>query len=266
MPTATASGSSRCAARAAQRRAPGGADRHVDRVGDGERQGADAGHTVTTVKLKIPLSFIVKVKNGGNCVVRGISVHLTEGNEKTLHARRQVAAAERDRHRDVRRAVGNPGEAKIDVTRLAGRGRVEQGEQHPTPTTSPSSPRTARKLSMSADRLLAIAAIAIAVAGVGAGALRGRLDAPGAARSERAALGRAPWPTSSSSPSACRRARRSSRRAPRSSPRSSTRARGDVAEALQRIGPAALRRLRRRRGPAVDRARAARRQRRTASS
>ena len=61
----------------------GGVDRHLDRRGDGERQGAQPGTTVTTVKLKIPSSFTVTVANHGNCPVRGISVHLTEGNQKT---------------------------------------------------------------------------------------------------------------------------------------------------------------------------------------
>jgi hypothetical protein len=73
------------------------------------------GTTVTTVKLKIPLFFIVKVKNGGNCVVRGISVHLTEGNEKTLkHQVKSLLPNEIDTESFA--AVGNPGESKIDVT------------------------------------------------------------------------------------------------------------------------------------------------------
>jgi hypothetical protein len=73
------------------------------------------GSSVSTVKLKIPLSFIVKVKNGGNCVVRGISVQLTEGNEKTLkHVVKSLLPNEVDT--ETFPAVGNPGEAKIDVT------------------------------------------------------------------------------------------------------------------------------------------------------
>ena len=73
------------------------------------------GSTVTAVKLKIPLSFVVKVKNGGNCVVRGIKVQLTEGNEKTLaHLVKSLLPNEIDT--ETFPAVGNPGEAKIDVT------------------------------------------------------------------------------------------------------------------------------------------------------
>jgi hypothetical protein len=73
------------------------------------------GTTVTTVKLKIPLSFVVKVKNGGNCIVRGISVQLTEGNEKTQkHLVKSLLPNEIDT--ETFPAVGNPGESKIDVT------------------------------------------------------------------------------------------------------------------------------------------------------
>ncbi|MDX6539383.1 MAG: hypothetical protein QOI71_993 [Gaiellales bacterium] len=73
------------------------------------------GSTVTTVKLKIPLAFVVKVKNGGNCVVRGISVHLTEGNEKTQkHLVKSLLPNEVIT--ETFPAVGNPGESKIDVT------------------------------------------------------------------------------------------------------------------------------------------------------
>ena len=60
------------------------------------------GTTVTTVKLKIPLTFMVTVGNRGNCPVRGISIHLTEGNEKTPEHAGQVAAARaRPSSRDV---------------------------------------------------------------------------------------------------------------------------------------------------------------------
>ncbi|HEY3612420.1 MAG TPA: hypothetical protein VGK92_01875 [Gaiellales bacterium] len=73
------------------------------------------GSTVTTVKLKIGMTFIVKVENGGNCVVRGIKVQLTEGNERTLsHLVKSLLPNEVDTESFP--AVGNPGEAKVDVT------------------------------------------------------------------------------------------------------------------------------------------------------
>jgi Tfp pilus assembly protein PilP len=73
------------------------------------------GTTVTAVKLKIPLAFVVTIKNGGNCIVRGISVHLTEGNEKTQkHLVKSLLPNEIDH--ETFAAVGNPGESKIDVT------------------------------------------------------------------------------------------------------------------------------------------------------
>jgi hypothetical protein len=73
------------------------------------------GSTVTAVKLKIPLFFVVTIKNGGNCVVRGISVHLTEGNEKTL-IKPVKSLLPNEIHKESFPAVGNPGESKIDVT------------------------------------------------------------------------------------------------------------------------------------------------------
>ena len=96
----------------------------------GERQDARRrARTVTTVKLKIPLSFVVTVKNGGNCIVRGISVHLTEGNEKTLvHLVKSLLPNEIDT--ETFAAVGNPGEVQDRRHRLARRRRVEQGDNN----------------------------------------------------------------------------------------------------------------------------------------
>jgi Tfp pilus assembly protein PilP len=72
------------------------------------------GTTVSTVKLKIQNTFTVTVKNGGSCPVRGISVHLTEGNEKTLN--QQVKSLlPNETVTETFAAVGNPGEAKVDV-------------------------------------------------------------------------------------------------------------------------------------------------------
>jgi hypothetical protein len=74
-----------------------------------------AGSSVTTVKIKIPSTFVVKVGNHGSCPVRGISIHLSEGNEKT----QQVAVKSLQPSETIERsfpAIGNPGEAKVDVS------------------------------------------------------------------------------------------------------------------------------------------------------
>ena len=94
---------------------PGRRHRHLDRRGDGERQDSSSpGTTVTTVKLKIPSTFAVTVANHGNCPVRGIEVHLIEGNAaqqnqpvKSLLPGETVTK--------TFAATGNPGEVKIDV-------------------------------------------------------------------------------------------------------------------------------------------------------
>jgi len=72
------------------------------------------GTTVTTVKLKIPSTFTVTVQNGGACPVRGISVHLTEGNQKTLH-QDVKSLLPNETVTETFAATGNPGEVKIDV-------------------------------------------------------------------------------------------------------------------------------------------------------
>jgi hypothetical protein len=73
-----------------------------------------AGSSVTTVKLTIPSTFKVTVGNHGNCPVRGISIHLTEGNEKT----QSIAVKSLLPSETVEKsfpATGNPGEVKVDV-------------------------------------------------------------------------------------------------------------------------------------------------------
>jgi hypothetical protein len=72
------------------------------------------GTGVTTVKLKIPSTFTVTVANGGQCPVRGISVHLTEGNEKTQNVPVKSLLPSESVTKSFP-ATGNPGEAKIDV-------------------------------------------------------------------------------------------------------------------------------------------------------
>jgi outer membrane murein-binding lipoprotein Lpp len=72
------------------------------------------GTTVTTVKLKIPSTFAVTVANHGNCPVRGIEIHLTEGNSPTQN----VPVKSLQPNETVTKtfaATGNPGEVKIDV-------------------------------------------------------------------------------------------------------------------------------------------------------
>ena len=118
---------------------------------------------------------------------------------------------------------------------------------------------------MSADRLLAIAAIAIAVAGV-ALALWVVVWMRRVRRAQSALLSGGPvadlveFAVGMQARQEIVEARAEELAA------LVERARSDVAEALQRVGPAALRRLRRRRGPAVHGPGAARRDAATASS
>ena len=100
------------------------------------------GGTVTTVKLRIPSTFIVTVGNHGSCPVRGIEVHLTEGNERTQN--KPVKSLLPSETVSVPfPATGNPGEVKIDVVVP-----TVAGERTPTttttPTTSPSRPDRTR--------------------------------------------------------------------------------------------------------------------------
>lgn len=74
-----------------------------------------AGTTVTTVKLAIPLSFKVTVGNHGNCPVRGISIHLTEGGSKTQIVPVKSLLPSETVSKTFP-ATGNPGEVKVDVS------------------------------------------------------------------------------------------------------------------------------------------------------
>ena len=89
------------------------------------------GSTVTTVKLTIPSTFTVTVANHGSCPVRGISVHLTEGNEKTLNkAVKSLLPGETvTRSFD---ATGNPGEVKVDVAVSPVTGETNNSNNHYT--------------------------------------------------------------------------------------------------------------------------------------
>ncbi len=72
------------------------------------------GTTVTTVKLKIPSTFAVTVANHGSCPVRGIEIHLIEGN--TAQQNQQVKSLQPgETVTKTFAATGNPGEVKIDV-------------------------------------------------------------------------------------------------------------------------------------------------------
>ena len=86
------------------------------------------GTTVTTVKLKIPSTFAVTVANHGNCPVRGIEIHLIEGNDGAAEPAGQVAAAQRDRDEDVR-GDGQPGRGQDRRRRADRRRRVERHQQ-----------------------------------------------------------------------------------------------------------------------------------------
>ena len=116
------------------------------------------------MKLKIPSGFAVTVANHGSCPVRGVSVHLIEGNEPQQNSKiKSLLPDETVTVPFV--ATGNPGEAKVDVERVAGHRRDEQHEQ---PLHLPRRlPELEGPRHMSADRLLALAAIAIAAVGLG---------------------------------------------------------------------------------------------------
>ena len=64
--------------------------------------------------------------------MRGISVHLTEGNEQ--HAEQAVKSLLPERDRDAGRspATGNPGEVKIDVTVPTVAGETNSRNNHYT--------------------------------------------------------------------------------------------------------------------------------------
>ena len=89
------------------------------------------GTTVTTVKLRIQNSFTVTVKNGGSCPVRGIVVHLTEGNQKTL-SQQVKSLLPNETVTETFAAVGNPGEVKVDVAVPPVTGETNSSNNHYT--------------------------------------------------------------------------------------------------------------------------------------
>jgi outer membrane murein-binding lipoprotein Lpp len=89
------------------------------------------GTTVTTVKLKIPSIFTVTVVNGGSCPVRGIEVHLTEGNAKTLNKPVKQLLPNESVTRTFD-ATGNPGEVKVDVSVPTVTGETNSTNNHYT--------------------------------------------------------------------------------------------------------------------------------------
>lgn len=89
------------------------------------------GTAVTTVKLTIPSTFKVTVGNHGNCPVRGISIHLTEGNEKTQTSAVKSLQPSESVERSFP-ATGNPGEVKVDVSVPTVAGETNADNNHYT--------------------------------------------------------------------------------------------------------------------------------------
>jgi hypothetical protein len=93
------------------------------------RAGSATGGPITTVKLKIPSDFVVTIANHGNCPVRGISVHLIEGNEPQQNQSiKSLLPNESVKRTFV--ATGNPGEAKIDVAVTPVTGETNLSNNH----------------------------------------------------------------------------------------------------------------------------------------
>jgi Tfp pilus assembly protein PilP len=90
-----------------------------------------AGTAVTTVKLTIPSTFKVTVGNHGNCPVRGISIHLTEGNSKTQNIPVKSLLPSETVERSFP-ATGNPGEVKVDVSVPTVAGETNADNNHYT--------------------------------------------------------------------------------------------------------------------------------------
>jgi hypothetical protein len=89
------------------------------------------GAVVTTVHLRLTNTFLVTVGNHGDCPVRGISVHLTEGNQPTQN--KPVKSLLPNETVNVTfPAAGNPGEAKIDVTVEPVPGETDRTNNHYT--------------------------------------------------------------------------------------------------------------------------------------
>jgi hypothetical protein len=102
----------------------------IDRV-TANNKPLTAGTTVTPVKLTIPSTFTVTVANHGSCPVRGIEVHLTEGNAKTLNKQIKSLLPNETVERTFV-ATGNPGEVKIDVSVPTVTGETNSTNNHYT--------------------------------------------------------------------------------------------------------------------------------------
>jgi hypothetical protein len=93
--------------------------------------GSATGGPVTTVKLNIPSTFVVTVGNHGSCPVRGIEVHLTEGNERTQN-KPVKSLLPGETVKVPFPATGNPGEAKVDVVVPTVAGETSADNNHYT--------------------------------------------------------------------------------------------------------------------------------------
>jgi hypothetical protein len=102
----------------------------IDRVTANAKE-LRAGTTVTPVKLTIPSTFTVTVANHGSCPVRGIEVHLTEGNNKTLEKQIKSLLPNETVERSFV-ATGNPGEVKLDVAVPTVTGETNSTNNHYT--------------------------------------------------------------------------------------------------------------------------------------
>jgi outer membrane murein-binding lipoprotein Lpp len=89
------------------------------------------GTAVTTVKLKIPSTFAVTVANHGSCPVRGIEIHLTEGNSRTQNVQVKSLLPNETVTKTFA-ATGNPGEVKIDVAVPTVTGETNSNNNHYT--------------------------------------------------------------------------------------------------------------------------------------
>ncbi len=89
------------------------------------------GSSVMTVKLKMPSTFTVTVANHGSCPVRGISIHLTEGNERTQNKPVKSLLPNETVTRSFP-ATGSPGEVKIDVAVPTVTGETNSTNNHYT--------------------------------------------------------------------------------------------------------------------------------------
>ena len=83
------------------------------------------------MKLKIPSTFAVTVGNHGSCPVRGIEIHLIEGNEPQQNVKVKSLLPNETVTRTFA-ATGNPGEVKIDVAVPTVTGETNSTNNHYT--------------------------------------------------------------------------------------------------------------------------------------